>query len=531
MIGILVKNRLLAVFGSVVGRAKRGKEIKKATLLKKSLFALLYLFIIGMFLALAVGMAYLFGSALLPGAEWLYYLLFMVISLTLTFILSIFETKVELFECKDNDLLLSMPIKPRDIIAARVSVVMIYNYVINAIVMLPAIVVYGIMAKDIAGVFGGILVFLLLPLFATALASLVGYLVAEIARKLKFKNLVTILVTFIFLGLYFWVVELIENNLESILEGLMGMSADLAEKYKILPFIGNAARLKPLSILAVGGVSILSAVIAYLIISSAYVRIVTDRTGAGKIVYKEKRLKVGNALTALTKKDVRKFFASPLYVLNGFLGLIFAVALGVFAILKRDMVILIADAFGVSNGTLGAFGVGIIALTVSMTIISACALSLEGKEFWIIKTMPIPSKTVICAKALMQFVISFVPVLISTVLVMIAISASAVWWIVYIIVAQIYSALFSLGAILINVAFPKFDYDNEAQVVKQSLSTLVSMFGGMLISAGVLVGAFFLLRVSSILSLLLLSVAPIIILLAEILLIGPAAKRYESFNL
>ena len=34
MIGILVKNRLLAVFGSVVGRAKRGKEIKKASLLK-----------------------------------------------------------------------------------------------------------------------------------------------------------------------------------------------------------------------------------------------------------------------------------------------------------------------------------------------------------------------------------------------------------------------------------------------------------------------------------------------------------------
>ena len=251
MIGILIRNRLRAVFGSAVGRAGRGKEIKKATPLKILLFAILYLFVVATFLFLSVSISYLLASVLLPAASWLYYLVFMVLSLTAIFILSIFETKSELFECKDNDLLLSMPIKPRDIVASRVAIVLIYNYIINAIVMLPAIVLYAIFAKDVLGVIGGILIFFLLPLFATALASVVGYLVAEISRKFKFKNLLTVIFTFAFVFLYFWFMNVIGDNLEQFIEILMGMSQQLAENYKILVFVGNAALLRPVSILVV----------------------------------------------------------------------------------------------------------------------------------------------------------------------------------------------------------------------------------------------------------------------------------------
>ena len=532
MIGVLVKNRLRAVFGSALNRAGRGKKIEKPSPVKLILFAFLYVFLIAVFLILSMSVSLMLAPILLPGLDWLYYLIYMCLSVTLIFILSIFETKTELFDCKDNDLLLSMPIKPKDIVAARVLIVLIYNYIINAILMIPAIVFYAIFAKNIFGIIGGILIFMLLPLFATALASFVGYLVAEISRKLKFKNLITVIVTFSLFALYFVMVEVIGNNLEAMLEALLGMGEELAQNHKVLLFFGNAALLKPLSILSVAAISIISAAIAYFMISSAYIRIVTERTGAKKAVYKEKRLKRGSAIAALTKKDIRHFFSSPIYTLNGGLGLIMGIVLGVVAIVNGDMLSTVTAELQISTASLANIAIALVILTFSMTIISACSLSLEGKQLWIMKTMPISPKTVLLSKAFVQFIISAPMILISTVLMLIATKPAPALWIVYIIIAQLANLSFSLLGILINVLFPKFDYENEAQAVKQSLATVVSMMLCMLVSMALLIGTFILSIINSAFGIALLIGGFAFFLPIEfILLLYPAADRYKRLDM
>ena len=40
----------------------------------------------------------------------------------------------------------------------------------------------------------------------------------------------------------------------------------------------------------------------------------------------------------------------------------------------------------------------------------------------------------------------------------------------------------SLFGTVINTAFPKFDWANETEVIKQSLSVFIVMFGGMIIA-------------------------------------------------
>ena len=158
MIKILIKNRLRALFGSMVGKGKGG-EVKKASVGKIVGFAILYAYLALVFIGLAVGAAVIFASAFLgEGGDWIYFAIFSLASLTVVFVLSIFETKSELFECKDNDLLLSMPIKPRDIVVSRIVVVLIYNYFTAAIVMLPAVVVYAIFTLNPLGIIGGLLV-------------------------------------------------------------------------------------------------------------------------------------------------------------------------------------------------------------------------------------------------------------------------------------------------------------------------------------------------------------------------------------
>ena len=532
MIGLLIKNRLNAVFGSFVSRSGRKKEIKKAGNAKIFLLILLYLFVAVVFLGLSVSVSLLLSTALLPGADWLYYLVFMTLTLMLVFILSIFETKTELFECKDNDLLLSMPIKPRDIVAARIFVVLIYNYIISGIILLPAIVCYAIATGAVEGTVGGILVFLFLPLLATALSTGVGYLVAELSRRMKNKNIITIVLSFAFVLLYFWFYSTAMENIEAVLATLMGMSAELAENYKILYYIGSSALLSPIPTLIMALVCLISAAVAYYIISSRYIKIVTDVRGAKKAVYREKRLKTKSALYAFTVKDIRHFFSSPIYVLNGGMGLLMSLLLGVFAVIKGDFITLLTVDLGLTREAVASCAIALLMLLLSTTIISACSLSVEGKNLWIIKTMPIDARTVLLSKALMQFVISFPTTLVASVLLIIATAPSPALWAVYIIAPQLASLLFSLFGILINVAFPKFNYENEAQAVKQSLATLICMMGSMLFSTALLIGTFFVSVYSAPLGILLLIGAPAVLISIEILLlIYPASKRYESLVL
>lgn len=532
MIGILIKNRLRAVFGSSVSRAKKGREIKKASAGKIALFVLLYLFLAATFLLLSVSVSISLAEVLLPEADWLYYLVLMTLSLTLIFIFGIFETKTELFECKDNDLLLSMPIKPRDIVFARIFVVLIYNYLINAIIMLPAIIFYGLYTANLTGVIGGILVFLLVPLLATALASGVGYAVAEISKRLKNKNFFTIVITLAFVFLYIFGYTALTENIDVILENLLGISGELAENYKILYFIGRAGLLDPLPTLSLAIASIGAALIAYYLISSRYIKIVTDNRGVKKTVYKEKKLRTGTTLGALLEKDIRHFISSPMYFLNGALSLIMCVVVGILAILNKDMLASLSEDLFASSDSLANVAIALTALVSSFTIISACSLSVEGKQFWIMKSMPIRAKDALFSKALMQFVISALPILVGSVLMIIATSPSPLYWAVYIIAPQLVSAVFSVTGILINTAFPKFDYENEAQAVKQSLATLVSMLVCMLFAFALLIGTLIISIFSALLGALFLLAVPILLLVVELLVLaGPAAKRYESFVL
>ena len=166
----LIALRFLSILNSIAMGRKKGKSssYSKARLLG---YLLIYAYLIATFVSLSSMIAYSLGSVFIPlGFETLYFGLFMTASVTLVFVLSIFETKSELFESKDNELLLSMPIKPNSIVLSRIVTVLVYNYIETLIVMVPAIVVYGIVGGSVVGVLGASVTTLILPLLATALA-------------------------------------------------------------------------------------------------------------------------------------------------------------------------------------------------------------------------------------------------------------------------------------------------------------------------------------------------------------------------
>lgn len=87
-----------------------------------------------------------------------------------------FNTYSSLYLAKDNDLLLSLPIPVRTIMAARLLGVYLMGLMYSAIVIIPAVIVYWItVSVRPAEIFGGVLLTFLISVFVFVLSCLLGW--------------------------------------------------------------------------------------------------------------------------------------------------------------------------------------------------------------------------------------------------------------------------------------------------------------------------------------------------------------------
>ncbi len=487
----LIALRLLSVLSSIAAGKKKGKE---ASYSKSRLigFLLIYVYLAGTFAFLSSTIAYSLGSVFIPlGLESLYFGLFMTATVTIVFVLSIFETKSELFESKDNELLLSMPIKPRSIVLSRIFTVLVYNYIETLIIMLPAIVVYAICGGSITGIFGASAVTLLLPLLATSLASGVGYLVALLTKRMKNKSFFVTAVYLAFMAVYFIGYDALMKGINNLAEASDEFALELAKSLGFFDAFGSAALFEPMNFTLFAVVSVGVAIAAYIVISHHYVSIVTGGGSSSRVTYRERKLKKRSAFYALAMKEIRGFISSPLYMLNSGLGVIFCIVLGIMALVKREELItmlpiitVLFEGIGDANAFVYAMIPVAVIFVMSMVYISTPALSLEGKRLWIVKSMPVSAKTLLYAKLVPHLLFSIPSVIVGSVLFTVAFEPGLEYLpfiIITPIVGSVFSALF--GGVVGSV-FCKFDYQSEVRVIKQSAASTVSLFGMMLLSVG-----------------------------------------------
>ncbi len=530
MIKTLLSIRLRSALASTQGRKKDG-TVAKPTKGKLVLFAVLYLYLAVTFL----GLFTLYAAALAPiliqsGQDAMYFGIFTVAAFSIIFILTIFETKSELFDCKDNELLLSMPISPRHIVISRILIVMIYNYLEAAVVLLPAIVVYAVYGGSATGIIGGIILLLVLPLLSTALASGVGYAVAEITRRTKKNSLVTTLVSLALMGLYFVAYFAFMGEFTGILEGETTVLPDNA----FLSAVGGAAMLSPVPLIVFLALSFGSAYLAWRIISANYISVVTDKRGAARVEYKRTRLEKQSAFVAMSRKELAKFFSSSLYILNSAMGVIFTVVLAVIVLANRGVVLTLVDEFAVmgihGREMLSALLIAAMVMTSSMNMTSASALSLEGDNLWIIKTMPISARTIMLAKCVPHVLVTVIPSVIASVLLAIACDAPAIFWPFFILTPAVTNILFALVGIALNTAFPKFKFDNETQPIKQSMAMFLAMTVGFvwgLLTVGVS-GLLAIMNVAIIGAVAVFTLTSVAAAIMYAVVVGPCARKFEK---
>ena len=101
-------------------------------------------------------------------------------------------------------------------------------------------------------------------------------------------------------------------------------------------------------------------------------------------------------------------------------------------------------------------------------------------------TMPVSTREIFTAKALTNIVLILVPSLLSLILLSLALSlplSTLLLGTVYLILTAAFVAMYGL---FINLQFPKLDFDREIVVIKQSMSSMMSILTGMAIGIAVI---------------------------------------------
>lgn len=474
MFKALVRTRMAAL-GAWLSRSSRSSKRSSKLKILGICLLMAYAYFAFMFMLAAY-----FGEIAKPlynaGIGWLYFTLFGLTAFSLMFIGSIFAVKTHLYEATDNELLLSLPIPPKYILASRMIVLVAFNFIFEIIAAIPAIVMWVRVAPfPLASTFSFAAVFLALPFFAMAVSGLLGWLIALFTRKIRGKSFMTVLFSIAFLFLYFfffskantYIQKLVVNGKE--IAGSLGAVAPLY-------WLGNSiAAPNPLHLIISLAVMLIPFFLMYYILSATFINIATANHGFAKIKYKHKSMHMSSQSSALLRREMKHFLSSPGYILNAGLGVLFILAAAIALIIKKADLLLFIDQLGLELNEVSAFLTLGICLLASTILFTAPSISLEGKTLWILKSLPVRPEDVLNAKLNLHRCMSLPAVFAVSIVSAVILSIPVRLSLPLIVSPLLFVNLSAQIGLICNINHPNFDWVNETQVVKQSLSVILSM--------------------------------------------------------
>lgn len=470
-------------------RLKTGGGNKKSPG-KKVLVGILAVYILGTFGVMFIGIFSQFAAAF-GNSEyaWLYFSFAGMFAFLLSVVGSVFMTQKQLFEAKDNELLLSMPIPSSYIVASRMLMLLCVNLMYTMLVIVPAMLTFGVKvgfsAKTLIFSIIGIV---LMPLLSMAVECLFAWLIALIGTKIKKKNAASMVLYIVFFGAYMWFFMRLENNIATLITNgtqigeAIGKYMPPLYAFGVSSASGDIVRLGELALWCIVPFALM-----YFAISKSFIKISTSSKTQDRKVYVRTSLEVTSPRKALLKKELSRFFSLPMYMLNSGLGAVMAPAIFILALFKREELMQSLVAGADVSAYLPFVPIAIIAFCVSTLCTSAPSLSLEGKNFWVLKTSPVSAGDVFYAKIMTNIVIGLPPMVLASVIGGIAFTLTPLQTVLTVVFTAFMQILVAVVGFIFNLHFPKFEWLNETLVIKQSIPVILTMFGSMALAAAAIV--------------------------------------------
>jgi len=396
-----------------------------------------------------------------------------ILGSAISLFIALYRTPGYLYGAKDFNMLAALPVKPGAILGSKLLSLYISSFVLCFAFTLPGLVVYGIKAG--AGpVFyvAGAAATLMLPLIPLVIGAVISYPIMYASTKFRFSNAVTlilymILIVGIVVGSYS--IPMLSN--EQFLAGA-AIFSNVTRVYPPAQLYTDALAMGSITDwLLFAAASITIPAIVTVIFAKSYRRInsaLSERHSKG--AYKLKNVSVSGVFSALLSKEANMFISSPIYVMNTVVGMVFfTIYMVVVATMGTNYVYTILGFIGGEDLILTiTAAVGMFCVALSET--TAPSISLEGSGIWILKTLPLRFWDIAKAKIALNLLVTVPLTIINIIILAIITGASFVQLIGLALALTSFCVLAAVIGLIVNLHFPKLDWKNPAQAVKQSAS-------------------------------------------------------------
>ncbi|MBR2825736.1 MAG: ABC transporter permease, partial [Solobacterium sp.] len=358
---------------------------------------------------------------------------------------------------------------------------------------IPSLIIYGYFTKQgFLYYLISIISFLFFPLIPMVLSSLIGYFIKRVSEGKKYSNLINNALS---------VIVVVAIMTISFTSGNTQMSDALIRLEEYVSYIPSLK-------LFVEGIRYQNLLqLSFFIVISIIVFIVFIKVFSTKILmvsalgnqgYHEKNFKLKKTdsqapMFALMKREAKRYFSNFNYVMNTAMGIIF-VWIFVFYLLFNPTVfqslpIRQYESDFIPPALLGCAFFFCISSTTSTSI------SLEGKTLWILKSFPLKVKEIFTSKVLFNVLLLIVPIIPALCIIAFLLNISWVGLLLSILYVCSISLFVGFFGLVMNLKFPKLEFDREIEVIKQSLSVFLMMMFGILVALLVF-GLYFFLTLS-----------------------------------
>jgi len=463
-----------------------------------------------------------------------------------TVIEGVYKTGALLFNCKDDQLLLSLPLKRSTILFVRIFKFYVFELIFNSIWLLPIMVAYIRWAEvlDWTYFLVSIIMLFFLPIIPIVLSFIIGMITSSLSSRFKYKNLAQIIISMTTC----LVILYIAMNAESFYKYVIthatsindfitkiyypaGVYATLITKFdaiKLLIFIEVNL------VIFVLGITILSKF--YFKINSRLKKVSTSKkTKINDLVIKRR-----TSTISLIRKELNTFFKTPVFVVNAGFSLVLFILISIVICVKYNSFLLILtdkNSFGLDKkivlNNLSLVVFVLISFTSYTTSITNSSISLEGRNINILKTLPVKVKDILMSKIYTCLLLTTPVLLVGDIILFIKFDLSIIEIILLLVLSILIPLVSHFIGLITNLKYPKLEWENQAEVVKQSTSSFIAvMIGMVLMMTSIVIIVSILGKVNSLLILLITTVIYIIInALLYTYLIKKGTKTFNKLSI
>lgn len=477
-IRILTKLELCNLYGLNVLRFSRDKKAKRKAMGLAAVWVVLLAMLVFYVGGLSYGLIFLGLSESVPA-----YLI--TISGLFIFIFGLLKAGGSIFRKEGYDVLCALPLQMGAVVTSRLLKMYVEDLLVTFGVLLPGIVVYAWNIRPGAGFYlAGLLGIWSIPLIPMAASILLGTLITGIASRMRHKSLAaTVLSILVVLGALYGSSRLsaMEGSPEMLQDLSAGIMGALKRVYPPAVWLGGAISREDLPD-ALSCVFLSLAVFAAVAagVALSFRKISQNLYGSfAKHDYRIGRLKTDSLLSALCKREFRRYFSSSIYVTNTIIGPIMGCVLAGALLVSgtdflKELLPLPVDLEEMVPFVLaGVFG---------MMPVTAVSVSMEGKNWWIVKSLPLSVKNILDGKILMNLLLILPFYFLSELLLIFALRPGAGEFLWLVLVPAVMILFSCVYGITVNLHFPVLEWDNEVRIVKQSASTLLGGMGGFILA-------------------------------------------------